>query len=188
MLLVIIPYYQLGVWELFIHNLTKMEIDLSSIIIGIIALAFFFVPVIYFEYYKKRGTKKFTAHFNQVAQNNHLDLAQYDVWRDQYGIGIDSVAKKIMYQKHKNGQENTLILDLSELKRCRISKEDDRIKTPNGDRRITTRVDLQIEFLTPKKTDVTVEFYKGENGDSVRNEVTLAEKWSKIINSKLTTR
>jgi hypothetical protein len=165
-----------------------MEIDLSSIIIGIIALSFFFVPVIYFEYYKKRGTKKFTAHFNQVAQKNSLDLAQYDVWRDQYGIGIDIGAKKIMYLKQKNGQDDTVILNLPELKRCRISKEDNRIKTPSGDRRITTRVDLHIEFLSPEKTDVSVEFYKGENGDSVRDEVILAEKWSKMINSRLTKR
>ena len=107
-----------------------MEIDLSSIIIAIIALSFFFVPVIYFEYYKKMGTKKFTAHFNQVAQKNSLDLAHFDLWRDQYGIGIDTGAKKIMYHKQKNGQENTVILNLSELNRCRISKEDDRIKLP----------------------------------------------------------
>lgn len=163
-----------------------MEIDLSSIIIGIIALSFFFVPIIYFEYYKKRATKKFAAHFNQVAQKNSLELSQYEVWRDQYGIGIDTAAKTILYHKLKNGKENTVLLDLSELKRCRISKEDDRIKTPDGDRRITTRVDLQIEFLSPEKTGVSVEFYKGENGDSVRDEVILAEKWSKMINSRLT--
>jgi hypothetical protein len=163
-----------------------MEIDLSSIIIGIIALSFFFVPVIYFEYYKKRGTKKFTSHFNQVAQKNSLDLAQYDVWRDQYGIGIDIGAKKIMYLNQKNGQDDTVILNLPELKKCRISKEDHRIKTPGGDRRITTRVALQIEFLSPEKKDISVEFYKGENGDSVRDEVNLAAKWSKMINSRLT--
>jgi hypothetical protein len=163
-----------------------MEIDLSSIIIGIIALSFFFVPIIYFEYYKKRATKKFTAHFNQVAQKNSLDLSEYDVWRDQYGIGIDTGAKTILYHKQKNGQENTVLLELSELKRCRISKEDDRIKTPGGDRRITTRIDLQIEFFSPEKTGVSVEFYNGENGESVRDEVILAEKWSKMINSRLT--
>lgn len=165
-----------------------MEIDLSSIIIGIIALSFFFLPVFYFEYYKKRATKKFTVHFNQVAQKNSLDLAQYDVWRDQFGIGIDTEAKKIMYYKQKNGQENTVILDLSEIKKCRISKEDDRIKTPDGDRRITTRVDLHIEFLSPEKTDVSVEFYKGESGDTVSEEVMFSEKWSKLINSRLTNR
>lgn len=165
-----------------------MDIDLISIIIAIVALSFFFVPVLYFEYYKKRATKKFNAYFNEIAQKNSLNLSQFDVWRDQYAIGIDTRAKKILYLKHKKGQDKTLVLDLSELKRCRISKENDRIKTPNGDRRLTTRVDLQYEFLNPKKSEITVEFYKGENGDSVRGEVSLAEKWSKISNSKLTNR
>jgi len=163
-----------------------MEIDLFTIIIGVLALSIFFVPILYFEYYKKRKTKKFTAYFNQLMQNNSIDLFQYDMWRDQYGIGIDTITKKIIYTKQGNGQDNTEILDLSEIKKCRISKEDDKISTPNGDRRLTTQVDLHIEFLSPKKPAVFLEFYKGENQDSAREEVFLAEKWSKIINAKLT--
>jgi hypothetical protein len=161
-----------------------MEIDLASIIIAIIAFSFFFVPIVYFEYFKKRATKKFTAHFIRIAQKNNLYLANYDVWHDQYGIGIDTVTKIILYHK-KNGQENTVLLDLSELKRCRISKVDDRIQTPNGEHRIVTRVDLQFEFLSPEIKDISVEFFEGVNGDTVRDEVTLAEKWSKLINSRL---
>lgn len=87
-----------------------------------------------------------------------------------------------------NSQDNIVILDIPEIKKCRISKEDEQIQTPDGDRRITSRVALQIEFLTLKKTGISLEFYKGKNGDTVRDEVSLAEKWSKVINSKLTNR
>lgn len=130
----------------------------------------------------------FTSYFNQVARKNNLELSQFDVWRDRYGIGIDMGGKIVMYLKQKNGQDNTVFLDLSELKRCHLSKKDDRIKTPDGERKITTGLDLRIEPLFPNKTDISVEFYKGENGDTVRDEVVLAEKWSKIINSKLSNR
>tara|TARA_R100001143_G_scaffold63387_1_gene70089 strand:- start:26451 stop:26948 length:498 start_codon:yes stop_codon:yes gene_type:complete len=165
-----------------------MEIDIPSLIILTVVLSFFFVPIIYFECFKKRATKKITTYFNQVAQNNNLVLSQFEVWRDQYGIGIDTGAKKIMYLNQANGQNNTVILDLSEINKCRISKEDEQIKTPDGVRNITSWVALRIEFLSLKKTGILLEFYKGKNGDSVRDEFKLAEKWSKIINSKLTNR
>jgi hypothetical protein len=162
-----------------------MDIDISSIIIGIVALSFFFAPVIYYEYYKKRPTKKFTAHFKKTAEKHHLNLTQFDVWRDHYGIGIDNDRKKIIYFIQKYGQEKLLLLDLAEIKKCRKSKEDYRLKTPDGYKKITTRIELQFEFLTHKKSDASIEFYKGESEQNVRDEVMLAEKWSKIINSKL---
>jgi hypothetical protein len=162
-----------------------MDIDLSSIIIGIIALSFFIVPVIYFEYFKKHTTKKFTAYFNEIAQNNGVKLSQFDIWRDSYAIGIDSDAKQILYLKRKNGQDETQFVDLSEVNKCRVSKDDERIKTPNGEQRVTTQIDLQIEFKNPEKPHLTITFYNGKNGDSVRDEVTLADKWSRLINSKL---
>lgn len=163
-----------------------MEIDIYSVIISIFALGCFFVPIYYYEYSRKKATKIFTSYFKQIAQKNNIELSQYDVWRDQYGIGIDTDAKKIMYLKKVNGHDNTVLLDLSEFKRCRLSKKDNRINTPEGDRKITTRIDLRIEPLSPNKTDNSVEFYKGEKGDFVSDEVKLAEKWTKIINSKLT--
>lgn len=165
-----------------------MDIDLSSIIIIIIALAFFFVPIIYFEYFKKRTTKKFTAYFNEAAQKNRVTLSQFDVWRDSYAIGIDIGANHILYLKQKNGQDETLLIDLPEVKKCRISKEDERIKTPNGEQRITTQIDLLIEFHRPEKSNLTIAFFKGNNGDSLKDEVILADKWSKLINSKLKNR
>jgi len=165
-----------------------MEIDLFSLIIIVITLSFFFVPFIYFEYFKNRTTKKFTAYFNELAQKNSLNFSQFDVWRDNYAIGIDSDVKQILYLKQKNGKDEILLIDLSEVKRCRISKKDERIKTPNGEQRITTQIDLKLEFHKSEKPHLSITFYNGKNGDSVRDEVTLADKWSKIINSKLKSR
>lgn len=163
-----------------------MDIDISSIIIGIIALSFFFVPVIYFEYFKKRSAKKFTALFKDEAQKNGIDLSQFDVWRDRYGIGINSNANKLFYLNQKSGQNETRTVDLDAIKKCIIAKDDERIKTAKGNLRLTTRVDLLFEHIKSTQPDTTLEIFKGENGDSVRDEVQLAEKWSKRVNSLLT--
>jgi hypothetical protein len=165
-----------------------METDLTSIIIVIIASACFFVPIIYFEYFKKRAARRFTAYFRKISKNNNLTLSQYDVWDDQYGIGIDEVAKKMIYLNKFNGHDVTVLQDLTELNKCRTVKKNNVIKMPDGDRNIPTRIDLQLGFLNPDKKDVTIGFYDGEIGESVRDEVILAEKWSRIINSKVKNR
>lgn len=161
-----------------------MDTDITTMVIVIIASSTFLVPIGYFEFYKKRAANKFAATFKKVSKNNSLNLTQYDVWNDHYGIGIDAAAKKMIYHNQKNGQAVTVVHDLPQIKRCRVVKVDTHIMMPDGDRSIPTRVNLQMEFLSPEKKPVSVEFYKGEIGDYVRDEVLLAEKWTKIINSK----
>lgn len=176
----------LGVWEISIVNFATMDIDLTSIIIGIIALAFFFVPVIYYEYIKKRSTKKITAFFKEEALKRNIQLTQSDVWRDRYGIGVDSNTHKLIYFKKNKDQDEFLVIDLKEIKKCRISKEDKRVKTEKGNLSITTKVALLCEHVRSASMDITLELYKGDKDNSVRDEIALAEKWSKILNSKFT--
>jgi hypothetical protein len=165
-----------------------METDSATLLIVIIASATFLVPILYFEYYKKRAAKKFTATFKKISAKNRLNLSQYDVWGDQYAIGIDTAAKKMIYHSRKNGQAGTGLQDLREVKKCRIVKEDAQIKTQDGDRRIPARIDLQLEFISPDIKPVSLQFYKRREGDDVSGELLLAEKWAKIINSKTATR
>jgi hypothetical protein len=160
-----------------------METDLTSIVIAIIASLTFIGPIVYFEYFKKRATLKFAAYFKKVSRNNSLNLSKYDVWNDQYGIGIDADAKKMIYLHKRNGHDVTELHNLPEVRNCRTIKEDNLIKTPDGDRRFPIRVEMHIEFVNPEKKNVSIEFYKGEITDFVRDEYLLAEKWSKIINS-----
>ena len=162
-----------------------METDPATLIIVLIASSTFLVPIFYFEYYKKRAAKKFTAGFKKISGKNSLNLSQYDVWGDRYGIGIDAAAKKLICHNRKNGQAVTVVHDLREVKKCRLVKEDALIKTPDGDRKLPARIDLQLEFISPDKKPVTLEFYKRRDGDDVAGEMLLAEKWAKIINSKM---
>lgn len=165
-----------------------MEIDLYSVVIGVIALASFIVPIVYIEYYKNRDSRKLTEHFTKAAQEKSLRLSQFDVWHGRYAIGLDTRAKTVIYLYKRNGKEEVVLLDLTELKRCRISKEEDVSETGERSRRAPTRIDLRIGYLNPHKNDVTLEFYHRENGDTVRDELILAEKWSEIVRSKLTKR
>jgi hypothetical protein len=162
-----------------------MEIDLTSIIIGIIALSIFFVPIFYYEVYKKRASKKFDKYFTEVARSHDLTLSQHDTWRDRYAIGFDENAGKVIHLRKKNGQDETVLIDLSGIKKCRISKADDKIKTPKGVIKRTSRIDLSLAYRNASKTDKLLEFYRGESGDELRGEMALAEKWSRMISSRL---
>jgi hypothetical protein len=165
-----------------------MELDLFSLIIIFITLSFFFVPIIYFEFYKKRKSKKFTSYFNEVANKNNVSISHYDVWRDKYAIGIDSEVNQILYLNKKDGKDEIFLIDLSNVTKCRISKDNQVIKSQTGDQRVTTQIDLNLELKDTKNPILTLVFFKGNNGDSVIDEVALSDKWSKLINSKINNR
>ncbi|MEX2574950.1 MAG: hypothetical protein WD317_11660 [Balneolaceae bacterium] len=162
-----------------------MDIDLTSIIISIVALSFFFVPIFYYEVYKKRAAKKLESYFNDLARENKIGLTQYEVWRDSYAIGIDRDSNHVFYLKKNNAQDKTDLVDLSEIKKCRVSRIENKIKTDNGYTKITSRVDLELTHYNPKFSDIKIEFFREEGGNTLRNEVLLAEKWSGVINSRL---
>jgi hypothetical protein len=162
-----------------------MDIDLATIIIVTIALALFILPITYYEIFVKRKTKKFTAYFHELASTNSIKLSQFDVWRDSYAIGIDNETKHLFYLKQKNGQDDYMLIDLSKVKRCRISIKDDRLKTPDGIQNVIVQVELHIEFHSTEKPNLTVSFFTKKDGYSVSEEVSLAEKWSRTINNKL---
>lgn len=162
-----------------------MDIDLSSVIISILALSSFFVPIYYSEVYKKRTSKTFEAYFMDQARQHNISLAQYDSWRDYYAIGMDENAGNVCYLKKKNGQNHFRMVALSGIKKCRVSKTDSKVKTPNGEQKVTNRVELAFMYENSDKADEILEFYTDEYGDTLRNEVPLAGKWSSMINSKL---
>lgn len=177
-----------GVWNIYIQKFTKMDTDLTTIFISIIAFSFFFVPIFYYEYVKKKFAKKFASHFNEAAQNSSIILSQFDVWRDRYGIGIDSISNRLFYLKQLNGKDEITVIDLNEIKKCRIIKVGDNIKTHNGNQKVTARIGLLFEHVTSTKPDKILEFFKDENGDSLLDEITIAEKWYNTFNSKLLVR
>jgi len=162
-----------------------METDLTSILIAIVALSFFFVPVMYDKISNKKGSRKMEKLLLDSAGNLQLTITKHDVWHDSYAIGIDQESGRLLYLKKKPEKNQEVLIHLTEVKHCRVSKSDRNIKSGNKRLNITEKIELCFSYSNSKRPDNCLEFYNGRKGDSLGNEVSLAEKWAEIINSSL---
>jgi hypothetical protein len=160
-----------------------MDKEIYTIGIALLMVALFFLPVIYFEIRNRRSSNSFINRFRELAQKNHVSLTQFDSWRDRYAIGLDQYHSKIFYLNKNEAVEESLLIDLHELHQCRIVKNETKTGSPNSPVLAIRQIDLALTFQNPKKPVKIMAFFSDKSGDSLKDELRMAEKWSGIINS-----
>lgn len=162
-----------------------MKVDLTSVIISIFALATFFVPIAWYHFSQKAKMKKLTDMLNQYADENKASLTSHEIWGDCYALGIDEKNKKLLYLKTNKDNEEVLFIDLSEIDRCKVVNGTKNIPGTKANMSVTNNIRLQLHYKASGKASDFLEIYDGENGKSLTSEISVANKWSKSINSVL---
>lgn len=163
-----------------------MKVDLPSVIIGICALATFFVPIAWYHISEKIKVKKLTEELTQFAQEEKITLSSHEVWGDCYALGIDQKNKILLYFKQDEKNEKKIKIDLSEVENCKVSNDTRTIRNPKGNTSVINNIRLLFHYRTPKK-GASLEIYDGENGKTLTSEISIANKWARTINSMLKT-
>lgn len=153
--------------------------DLTTIIIAIIGLSIFIVPVILDQRSKKKRSKGIEQEFLHSAKNQSLKITYYDVWRNSTAIGINKTSGKIFFLKKEDGNDQKVLIDLAQVKKCSISK------TSRGRKNSTDQISLIFTFSKSDKPEQRLVFYRKDQDQTMQNEIELAEKWLSIINLKL---
>lgn len=157
--------------------------DLGSIIIGLICFALFVVPIIYIQSVQKNKSRKFFANFINLATQQQLVVAQSDLWKNCYAIGIDTKANKLFYLKKSADTEQKVLINLSEVESCSVVN----INRNINNNKIIDRLELLISFHNNKLPKKALEFFNREDNQALNDELRLTEKWRNIINMNLET-
>ena len=155
--------------------------ELGSVIFGLVALACFILPVLYYQGMKKKERNKFIQHFLQLATQQHLSISTNDSWNDRYAIGIDTQKQQLFYLKRQGDKDTTSTLDLAKVERCSLIN-DKRIVMESV---IVDRLALAFNFRNPGQPEMILEFYLREESSPLNDEFLLAEKWKALIQSVL---
>jgi hypothetical protein len=160
--------------------------NLHSIIIGIASLMTLIVLPVYIHHlYKKQKERKFLMHFKKLAEREKLEISQNEMWKDKYLIGLDEKANKILYLNKIKEKIQEYIIDLHSVDNCRIASLNRNVKTPDGTRNVTDRLELVFTYSSPEAPQTSLEFYDSEIFMISDVEHSLIENWSRIINSRL---
>lgn len=123
--------------------------------------------------------------FLKLGEQKGLNLTLHDVWRKSYAIGLDEGKNKLFYLRKNGSSDDTLTLDLTRASRARVSRAEKSIKTPSGKSTYVSRIDLVIASSSERDGESRkIEFFRGDDGKTLMDEITLAEKWSRTINSR----
>lgn len=149
----------------------------GSFIFGLIALACFIVPVLYYQAMKRKEKEKFIRYFLQLAGKQQLSLSAYDSWNDRYAIGIDEQRKQLFYLKKQEDKEFVLTIDLAKTDSCSLINAKRNIRESV----VLDRIALSLSSLVPEQAEKELEFYLREESAAINDELKLAEKWKAHI-------
>jgi len=117
------------------------------------------------NYQLKTRENSMLSFFRKVALVHHLSFSSQEILRDLV-LGLDGPKRKLLIVKEKNKNFDIHIIDLAEVKACKVKKEYAAIDI-NGYKRnrpedFLRSITLEFEFRTDRPP-VAAFFYRNEN-------------------------
>lgn len=160
-------------------------IDLESIIIGTGLLLVFICPLFYVQLKQKSNIKKYTKAFLDTAHAQQLHISDFDIWNNGYGIGIDKKAGILLYHFSKNGTDILHKIDLNKISSCKSITEKKPTQGGSNSSKITQSLALFIKLRDSKPDSLGLEFYNIKYHSTLFTELSLMEKWIRLINQSI---
>ncbi len=150
--------------------------EITTTIIGVILLGFFFAPMYYVNKRSKILNTKKQLNLKKMALENGFTVDDCEAFGDK-AIGIDKTKLAIVFASGKELKDEFKIIVLGSVKKCSLNK----VARVMGH---TTVIDfVGIDFwLKDNSPKITLELYNGEKTLQLNSELQIAEKWVKLIN------
>jgi len=156
-----------------------------SLIIGLFFVALFVLPVWFFQRSQNKEKRVLTKSFKQAASANGLSISQADLWHNIYGIGFDEKNKKLLYLKHSQEADHSILIDLRKIDKCSIQKQVNRSEHGKGSNNIIEKLNLVLVHNDDKNVKDSLEFYNEAICQNMDGDQNMAEKWQKFISAQL---
>ncbi|MDN6309252.1 MAG: hypothetical protein ACTHY4_03770 [Flavobacteriaceae bacterium] len=159
-----------------------MELDLGSVLIGVLVIAIACLPFILMHRNKVQIDKKLSNLLTTYAAEHSCQIDQYDTLH-HFAIGIDQTKQKIFFYKEQNENIVKQMIDLNEIKKARLLKTTSKPNKKSGER--VERIGLTFEALQKNQNAIVLEFFNYDESPQVYGELQAAQKWSAEIQQNL---
>lgn len=130
---------------------------------------------------KKEERQEFLA-LSNLAQKHSCQISQHEICGN-FGIGIDESKNALFYHERTKDATIEEFIDLASISRCEVTKTTRKIGETNDT--LIDRLELCFSPIHKSNPDVSLEFFNIESRSHLNGELQTAEKWSKLINSRL---
>jgi hypothetical protein len=162
-----------------------MDTGAAIIVLGIVALLT--LPFIFYKLYKKTKDMKFHKEFISIAERDKLIFSKKELWNNRYAIGIDNNSQKLLYANKQNGKIEGILIDLSDVEKCRIANLNRTFKNQSGKSNISDRLELIFTFRNQGLPEKALEFYDSTEFMPTEDDLSFIENWSQLVNATINT-
>ncbi|WP_417445073.1 hypothetical protein [Joostella sp.] len=154
--------------------------DTSSILLGAIIFIACLVPLVLLGIQIKKASRKLLIPILEEAKKNNSNISVHEMTSDVC-FAMDEEQKILYYYRKSNTQEELKTIPLGEIDNSKTF-----IKRKNENRTTSTAyTNVNIELYNNANVVNTLVVFDIEESKQLIPEVMVAEKWNRLINSKL---
>ncbi len=160
--------------------------DLNILITFALFIVFCFIIFAINSRRKKAKEAKFKKVIFALAEQNNCQITEYERWNNSV-IGIDSVRNYVFVVRKTHDNETSQQVNLADFQKCHVSESSRIVITKEISNKVVDRIELVFSNINRNKPDTIVEFYNTTYDNLfLAGEPQIADKWSKIVNDKIT--
>ena len=152
-----------------------METDITSIIIGLVSLATFFVPIGYYELHEKMCLNDARRQFLKKADEIGFQTGEIEILRNRTAMGIGKNHEQLLYVR---GNQYEMI-ELKNVVDCEIYKNQK--KNPDSGDGITQQIGIRLKLH--KGLEKKLPIFEGKEGLLFGDEQLIVHHWIGKIKS-----
>jgi hypothetical protein len=153
-----------------------MEIEISSIIIGVIFLSTFFIPIFWYQISEKRNQKNDALKLKAAASEHNFTISDYDIWGNGYAIAIDKENFRVLFMEPGQDLKPVItLMALDKILHCRPFSEARNVKIGSHNQTVIDRTGIVLHI---GKEKMKLHFFDGTKGKTLLSELELTQKWS----------
>jgi hypothetical protein len=154
--------------------------DTTTTLLTLFVLTLCALPIVIAKRSKAKKERELKETILKLAGNSNTQIDQFDRWNNK-AVAIDNLNNKVFFISGKANAHR--LIDLSTIQQASL------IKTHHNGGAESSAIKKVDLYLLPKergKPNIELEFYDADHDSlTIRDELQLAEKWSKILESAI---
>lgn len=153
-----------------------MDIDITSVVIGIASLATFAVPIGYDQIKVKRFRRNAERNFEKASSDLGFTRGSFDVLQNGAAIGIGLNNEELLYAK---SDSNYQLIELNRVTTCRSYKNETAVTGNDGHQQVHKEMGIKVHIRNSE--DVKLPVFQGRDGFQRGDESMIIERWMSNI-------
>ncbi len=161
-----------------------MDLDIGTILLGILCAAICIVPFVLMGRSRRQREQQKLNWLENIAKKHNSRITHHE-FCGNLGIALDDKRSLAFFIKEIDGEIFEDYIDLNQMKECRVIRTNISVPKNKENYPLIERLDLCFVPLDSKAKEIKWEFFSREHNLQFYGELQVIEKWDKLLNEQI---